>query len=635
MKLEGKCASGPFAEQGSLEDLTQELESARRLNAFLKRQIWRRATEIKHPKTDFVSKLSRSFTRRLRGHRQPPDDGLGAVSQAALGGIDWKKVEAERATSSNGLSSIVVRATRTDTIHRLLLSIFEHEAGEEFEVIVASDCREIEQHLAIFPIMFGNFKYVSVPRDAGSGTQLNLAFLKAKGSRVIFIDESVEVAPEWLRTLVKPLEDRGVVAVRPQLIGAVGQAERSPVPALRAPANIVQSVTLVKDAPEFCERGVPCFAVRSTDFAAASGFDRFVDARSQIEFCARLGQPGRQFATALDSCVLSQVATPAGVEIDVADLDTRTVARAPAERKIGASAIRTQPRSVSIKIACPRAQKKEYWGDYHFAVSLAAAFMRQGVRARVEFRDLWPASSNDADVNLVLRGLSPFNPPMKNNNLIWVISHPDDVPVSELDGFDVVFGASEHWCRTVASLTKSTVVPLLQCSDSHRFYIRPRNGRFASHALFIANSRGVKRTVVRHAIDYGIPLDIYGHGWKTHAPRQWVKGKNIANIDLPMYYSNADVVLNDHWDDMRESGFVSNRIFDALACGAPVVTDAVAAMPEDLASHCVIFRSAGEFKASIETAIGRTTEARSAAACRLIHEKHSFDCRAATILKCL
>ncbi|MDQ3726421.1 MAG: glycosyltransferase, partial [Actinomycetota bacterium] len=39
--------------------------------------------------------------------------------------------------------------------------------------------------------------------------------------------------------------------------------------------------------------------------------------------------------------------------------------------------------------------------------------------------------------------------------------------------------------------------------------------------------------------------------------------------------SSAKVVLCDHWDDMREHGFVSNRIYDALACGATVISDAV------------------------------------------------------------
>ena len=49
----------------------------------------------------------------------------------------------------------------------------------------------------------------------------------------------------------------------------------------------------------------------------------------------------------------------------------------------------------------------------------------------------------------------------------------------------------------------------------------------------------------------------------------------MPNDELRRVYSSAGIVLNDHWDDMRAHGFVSNRIYDALACGAVVVSDDV------------------------------------------------------------
>ena len=41
-----------------------------------------------------------------------------------------------------------------------------------------------------------------------------------------------------------------------------------------------------------------------------------------------------------------------------------------------------------------------------------------------------------------------------------------------------------------------------------------------------------------------------------------------------------DILLNDHWEDMREKGFVFNRIYDGLACGAFILTDKVKDMGE-------------------------------------------------------
>ena len=47
-------------------------------------------------------------------------------------------------------------------------------------------------------------------------------------------------------------------------------------------------------------------------------------------------------------------------------------------------------------------------------------------------------------------------------------------------------------------------------------------------------------------------------------------------------------MLADHWDDMREHGFISNRIYDALACGAVVVSDDVAGLDGRFGRGCAL-----------------------------------------------
>ena len=46
-----------------------------------------------------------------------------------------------------------------------------------------------------------------------------------------------------------------------------------------------------------------------------------------------------------------------------------------------------------------------------------------------------------------------------------------------------------------------------------------------------------------------------------------MKGEGVPSTELARYYGAADIVLNDHWDDMLAEGFISNRIYDALASG--------------------------------------------------------------------
>ena len=97
----------------------------------------------------------------------------------------------------------------------------------------------------------------------------------------------------------------------------------------------------------------------------------------------------------------------------------------------------------------------------------------------------------------------------------------------------------------------------------------------ASAVLFVGNSRRQLRPVVRDALTAGLPLAVYGDLWSGLVPDEMVHGRSIPNDQLAAAYRSAGVVLNDHHDAMRADGFVSNRLFDAVASGARVVTDPI------------------------------------------------------------
>ena len=91
--------------------------------------------------------------------------------------------------------------------------------------------------------------------------------------------------------------------------------------------------------------------------------------------------------------------------------------------------------------------------------------------------------------------------------------------------------------------------------------------------LFVGNSRGVFRASVRDLLAAGVDVGVYGAGWEAFVDARHVRARLLANDELPEHYRAAGVVLNDHWDDMRAEGFYSNRLFDAAASGARVVSD--------------------------------------------------------------
>ena len=106
------------------------------------------------------------------------------------------------------------------------------------------------------------------------------------------------------------------------------------------------------------------------------------------------------------------------------------------------------------------------WGDTHFAGSLAASLtaLGQDVVTHRQGAAEGPASRFD-DVVLALRGLKAVHPVPGKINVLWVISHPDDVPAEEVRGFDLVFAASEPWARRMSAISGRPVEAMLQATD--------------------------------------------------------------------------------------------------------------------------------------------------------------------------
>jgi spore maturation protein CgeB len=68
---------------------------------------------------------------------------------------------------------------------------------------------------------------------------------------------------------------------------------------------------------------------------------------------------------------------------------------------------------------------------------------------------------------------------------------------------------------------------------------------------------------------------VYGRNWDRFISSDLIGGDFIKNDEIASKYRSAGIVLNDHWPDMAREGFYSNRLFDAVASGARVISDQV------------------------------------------------------------
>jgi glycosyltransferase involved in cell wall biosynthesis len=293
----------------------------------------------------------------------------------------------------------------------------------------------------------------------------------------------------------------------------------------------------------------------------------------------------------------------------------------------------TRARRYGLRIGVPSWEVVDRWGDYHFARALQRSLERAGHPTRVHFLPDWdaPVAARE-DVTIHLLGLKEAPARHGQVNLLWHISHPDLASPHVYEQYDHVFVASDPFSARMASIARVPVSPLHQATDPERF--RPEPDGPPHELLFVANSRNVRRRIVDDLAGTTHDLAIYGRGWTPElADPKFVKGELIPNVDLARYYAAAAIVLNDHWDDMRDEGFISNRIYDALASGAFVISDHVHGIAAEFDGAVVTYAASADLAGLIDRYLADPDERRRLAEIgrTAVLERHTFDVRAAEI----
>ena len=249
----------------------------------------------------------------------------------------------------------------------------------------------------------------------------------------------------------------------------------------------------------------------------------------------------------------------------------------------------------AIKTSVPAGPSGQGWGDLYFANEIAASLTKLGHTARVDFRNdvIHPDSAND-DVVLVLRGVERIRPQAGAINLLWIISHPSRISKHEAKSFDSVFAASESWAKKASKRFGVEVNALLQATNPDKFNATVADPDSGEEILFLGNTRNEFRQIIRDCIESGISPSIYGKDWDQFVSKELIKGSFVPNEEVAGMYRSAGVVLNDHWADMAKHGFLSNRLFDAVASGARVVSDDAVGIKVVFGESVAVYRTPSE-----------------------------------------
>ena len=300
---------------------------------------------------------------------------------------------------------------------------------------------------------------------------------------------------------------------------------------------------------------------------------------------------------------------------------------------------------IDICGAMPDNETTKFWGDYHYALALKKEFEKKGYRANILSREKWYNISNSKYV-IVLRGLKEYYPEAYFDNdtndldrkkyIMWNISHPADVSINEFNEYDYVFFASKYMQDLLKDKISVKTGVLMQCTDPE--VMKSKDGGDKKYELlFVGNSRKVYRRILKDLLPTDYSLTVYGRHWEDFPVHEYVAQDYIDNNVVGQAYHDAKILLNDHWDDMKEYGIISNRIFDALSAGAFVLSDNVPGIDEILEGNVVTYDNREDLKQKIDYYMKHDSERdkKAHAGQTIVRKQHTFANRVDKIIEVL
>ena len=180
------------------------------------------------------------------------------------------------------------------------------------------------------------------------------------------------------------------------------------------------------------------------------------------------------------------------------------------------------------------------------------------------------------------------------------------------------------------------VETLFQCTDPEVFFTH-KEDNLCEDILFVGVTRKVYRQIVKDSLEKGHNVSIYGVGWEEFIDEDLIKGEFIPNDELYKYYSSCKILLNDHWEDMRDLDFPSNRLFDALACGTFVISDDIPSAKTLFDGNIVTYRDADDLDEKINYYLNNPQKREELAkkGKEIVLNNHTFDNRVDEIVEAL
>lgn len=295
-------------------------------------------------------------------------------------------------------------------------------------------------------------------------------------------------------------------------------------------------------------------------------------------------------------------------------------------------------------------------GDYWIAEDFAAGFTALGKSTAIDYRgEYQQPHTQKPELNLYMRGYTKFFAPFSaGTNLLYVyypmayhqtsplkpqketLNQRKQMPLNaslddDWQNFDIIAVASPSYTDELQKNGINAIyVP--QFTNPQKFYPAPEE-KLQTDILFVG-SNWHDRTSLRYALESGFNVAVYGYNWQNIIPPEMYKAEYIPNEQLHRYYSSAKIVLNDHRPDMKKFGFINNRIYDATASGALVISDYMPEIAQAYGNNIPMYKNQEELAQLLQYYLSHEEERqqKAAAAQRITLQKFTNIAVAKTIL---
>ena len=201
--------------------------------------------------------------------------------------------------------------------------------------------------------------------------------------------------------------------------------------------------------------------------------------------------------------------------------------------------------------------------DINGAIEKAAA--RVGYNVNVTTEDnLYPSTSQDAGVNIYLRGYNPYNSVNANKKAVNVvyIRDFDSLFPEELDIYDGIATSSHDFYNYVIGAGYAAVY-LPEFTDPSVFF--PNFKEDLVRDLLFVGDNDRRSVAIATALDAKLPIEIFGRYWVNNIDDEYIKGEYIHDNDLGAYFSSAKINLVNISAHESDIAVIPSRVFDIAA----------------------------------------------------------------------